>query len=152
MLVGLAGGHSVGRAHCVSFWKRLYPTADPHLTATFAAKLYDRCPKIQPTPGNPNPLNVTNPIHYTYIRNDPYSPLTMDNHYYQELLKRHGVMTVDDNLIWDNRTLPYVQLYAQDANVWKKTFMGAYQKLSEFKVLTGTQGEIRKKCTLLNKI
>ncbi|KAG0586884.1 hypothetical protein KC19_2G124800 [Ceratodon purpureus] len=143
--VAMMGGHSVGRAHCVSFKARLYPKLDPKLDLKFAKKLLNRCPtKI--------PLNSGfNPIHFTYIRNDPFSPLTLDNHYFQELLKRHGVMKVDDNLIWDARTLPYVKLFAKDAKVWKKTFLLTYQKLSEYKVLTGKQGEIRWKCSLLNK-
>jgi peroxidase len=146
-LVGdwLAGGHSVGRAHCVSFKARLYPTLDRRLTPQFAKKLLDRCPKKIP-------LHTRfNPVHFTYIRNDPFSPLTLDNHYFQELLRRHGVMKVDDNLIWDPRTLPYVKLYAKDASAWKKTLLVAYQKLSEYKVLTGTQGEIRRKCALNKK-
>lgn len=136
----------MGRAHCVSFKARLYPTLDPKLDLKFAAKLLDRCPKKIPL------HTKYNPIHFTYIRNDPFSPLTLDNHYFQELLKRHGVMKVDDNMIWDTRTLPWVKLYAKDSAVWKKTFKEAYVKLSEYKVLTGTKGELRKKCTLLNPV
>lgn len=138
--VALMGGHTVGRAHCVSFWDRIYPKFDQTLTPKFAAKLKYRCP--------PNPTHTR----FTYIRNDPKSSFSFDNHYYIILLQRQGVMKVDDNLIWDKRTLPYVKLYAADANAWRKTFTIAYQKMSEIKPLTGTQGEIRQKCSLLNKV
>lgn len=142
--VAMMGGHSVGRAHCVSFNARLYPKLDPHLTAAFAAKLLNRCPKKIPL------HTIYKPVHFTYIRNDPFSPLTLDNHYFVDLMNRQGVMKVDDNLIWDARTLPYVKLYAKDTLVWQQTFKVAYQKLSEIKPLTGTKGEIRVKCTTLN--
>lgn len=104
----------------------------------FAQFLKDRCP--------PNPPSV----HFTYFRNDPKSPLLFDNHYYVNLLDKRGLMQIDDNLIRDRRTLRYVKIYAENASVWRKVFADAYIKISEYKPLTGKQGEIRKMCSFVN--
>lgn len=66
------------------------------------------------------------------------------------LLNNKVVVKIDDNLIWDPRTLEYVELYAKNATAWGNAFADAYTKISEYKPLTGKQGEIRKICSIVN--
>jgi len=136
--VALMGAHTIGRAHCVSFNERIYPKVDPNLAPAFAKLLLHRCPA--------NPTEV----HFTYFRNDEQSPMAFDNHYYVNLLAKEGLMGIDSKLSMDPRTRPYVVKYAANANAWRTVFAAAYKQLSEFKPLTGTQGEIRKRCSYVN--
>ena len=122
----------------MSFKERIYPTVDPQMDPKFAEMLKHRCPA--------NPTSV----HFTYFRNDEQSPMAFDNHYYINLVAKQGLMGIDSKLFWDNRTKSYVVKYARDAAAWRKVFAAAYKKLSEFRTLTGKQGEIRKRCSYVN--
>lgn len=65
--------HTIGRAHCVSFQERIYPTIDPKMDPAFDQMLRYRCP-LQKN-------SSTEPVHFTYFRNDEQSPMLFDNHY-----------------------------------------------------------------------
>ncbi|CAK9198480.1 unnamed protein product [Sphagnum jensenii] len=140
--VALLGVHTVGRAHCESFGERLYPKLDPIMDPLYGAMLRKRCPGPIPNP------HVS--VHFTYMRNDPGTPMLFDNHYYVNLINRQGLMHVDQELYNDARTREYVLLYAKDQNQWHADFTQAFQILSEYKPLTGSQGQIRKQCSYIN--
>uniref|UniRef100_A0A7N1A8N8 Peroxidase n=1 Tax=Kalanchoe fedtschenkoi TaxID=63787 RepID=A0A7N1A8N8_KALFE len=137
--VAILGAHSVGRVHCKNLVQRLYPTVDPTLAPDHAAYLKGRCP----TP-NPDPNGVL------YSRFDRTTPMILDNNYYKNVLKHHGLLGIDQGLASDPRTLPYVQKFAADNGYFRDTFAKAILKLSENNPLTGVEGEIRKDCRFIN--
>ncbi|KAG2690223.1 hypothetical protein I3760_09G177300 [Carya illinoinensis] len=140
-VVALLGAHSVGRVHCVNLVHRLYPTVDPTLDPDYAEYLKGRCPT--PTP---------DPKAVFYARNDRETPMILDNMYYKNLLGHKGLLIVDQQLVSDPTTAPFVQKFADDNDYFFEQFTKAVLLLSENNPLTGDQGEIRKDCRYVNSI
>jgi peroxidase len=137
-----AGAHTIGRAHCVSFEERIYPTIDPKMNPAFGQMLRYRCPLQENTSAEQ--------VHFTYFRNDEQSPMLFDNHYYVNLVAKQGLLHINSELFWDARTKPYVLAFAKDNALWHERFAAAFTILSEHQPLTGTQGEVRKECSFVN--
>ncbi|XWS55796.1 hypothetical protein CRYUN_Cryun09bG0031500 [Craigia yunnanensis] len=137
--VALLGAHSVGRVHCVNLVHRLYPTVDPTLDPDYAEYLKGRCPSPDPDPEA-----------VLYARNDPETPMILDNMYYNNLLKRKGLLLIDQQLTSDPTTSPFVEKMAADNGYFHDQFARAVLLLSEINPLTGDQGEIRKDCRYVN--
>lgn len=138
--VALLGAHSVGRTHCVNLVERLYPEVDPSFDPDYAVYLKGRCP----TP-NPDPNEVL------YARNDRVTPMKLDNNYFKNLINHRGLLLVDQGLLSDSRTTPYVTKMAQDNNYFFAQFSRALTILSENNPLTGSDGEIRNQCRFVNR-
>ncbi|KAJ7976984.1 Peroxidase [Quillaja saponaria] len=144
IVVGLLGGHSISKVHhCINLADRLYPTVDPTLDPEYAKYLKTRCP-------NPNP-KPTDVFHHSYARSEHETLMVLDNTYYKKVLKRKGLLTVDEQLGSDPRTLPYVKKMAADNKYFHQQFSKGILMLSEINPLTGDQGEIRKNCRFVNK-
>ncbi|GMH26400.1 hypothetical protein Nepgr_028243 [Nepenthes gracilis] len=139
--VALLGAHSVGRVHCVNLVNRIYPTIDPSLDPGYAEYLKSRCP----TP-DPDPTAVE------YARNDPTTPMILDNEYYKNLLSHKGLLLVDQQLASSPMTLPYVEKMSADNSYFHDQFSSALLQLSENNPLTDDQGEIRTDCRFVNKV
>ncbi|XP_042049907.1 peroxidase 21-like [Salvia splendens] len=137
--VALLGAHSVGRVHCINLVQRLYPTVDPTLDPDYAEYLKKRCP-------SPNP----DPNAVLYSRNDRETPMVLDNMYYNNILKHKGLLVVDQHLVSDPNTYPFVQKMAADNGYFHDQFAKALLILSENNPLTGDEGEIRKDCRFVN--
>ncbi|XAR69054.1 Peroxidase [Bertholletia excelsa] len=137
--VALLGAHSVGRVHCVNLVHRLYPTVDPTLDPDYAEYLKGRCP----TP-DPDPKAVL------YARNDRETPMVLDNMYYKNVLAHKGLLLVDQQLLSDPATSPYVEKMAADNDYFREQFSRGLLLLSENNPLSGEQGEIRKDCRYVN--
>lgn len=137
--VALIGAHTVGRTHCKHLVTRLYPEVDPTLNANYSSYLKMRCPS--PTP---------DPKAVKYSRNDPVTPMKFDNNYYKNVMKMKGLLKLDNALYLDPRTKPYVEKMAEDNNYFYEQFIEGMSILTEHKVLTGSQGEIRKHCQWVN--
>ncbi|GLJ51749.1 hypothetical protein SUGI_1099790 [Cryptomeria japonica] len=138
-VVALLGAHTVGRTHCGNLVHRLYPKVDPTLNPEYAVYLKGRCPTT-----NPDPEAVV------YARNDRGTPMKFDNSYYKNLMKNKGLLVVDQQLLLDPRTSPYVEKMAQDNQYFFSQFSRALTILSENNPLTGNNGEIRKDCRFVN--
>ncbi|KAK6146984.1 hypothetical protein DH2020_017896 [Rehmannia glutinosa] len=138
--VALLGAHSVGRVHCTNIVQRLYPTVDPSLDPNYAEYLKGRCPSPYP---DPNAVE--------YARNDRETPMVLDNMYYKNILGHKGLLLVDQQLVSDPSTYPFVVKMAADNGYFHDQFSRAVVILSENNPLTGEQGEIRKDCRFINK-
>ncbi|KAG6434030.1 hypothetical protein SASPL_105651 [Salvia splendens] len=138
--VALLGAHSVGRVHCVNLVHRLYPAVDPTLDPAYAEYLKKRCPSPHPDPNG-----------VFYSRNDLETPMVLDNNYYKNILKHKGLLVVDQQLVSDPETRPFVEKMAADNGYFHDQFAKAFLILSENNPLTGDQGEIRKDCRFVNK-
>ncbi|KAH6762374.1 Peroxidase superfamily protein [Perilla frutescens var. hirtella] len=137
--VALLGAHSVGRVHCINIVHRLYPTVDPTLDPAYADYLKGRCPSPYP---DPNAVE--------YARNDRETPMVLDNMYYKNILNHKGLLLVDQQLVSDPNTYPFVEKMASDNGYFHDQFSKALLILSENNPLTGDQGEIRKDCRFVN--
>ncbi|GAA0150926.1 peroxidase [Lithospermum erythrorhizon] len=140
-VVALLGSHSVGRTHCVKLVHRLYPEVDPSLNPTHVEHMLKKCPDPLPDPKA-----------VQYVRNDRGTPMKLDNNYYRNILHNKGLMLVDHQLATDERTMPYVKKMAKNQDYFFQEYSRAITILTENNPLTGSKGEIRKKCNVANKL
>ena len=81
---------------------------------------------------------------------DPRSPLITDRNYYQDVLANRGLLTSDQTLLIDSNTANQVAQNARSPFLWMRKFPAAMVKMGRINVLTGTDGEIRKNCRVIN--
>ncbi|XP_071700972.1 peroxidase 27-like [Rutidosis leptorrhynchoides] len=140
-LVVLSGGHTVGVSHCSTITTRLYNftgkgDTDPSLDSNYATQLKSKC----------KPADTT-----TFIEMDPGSSKIFDGDYYTLVSKRRGLFQSDAALLDDKKTRDYIKLQATShGSTFIKDFQDSMVKMGKIGVLTGTNGEIRKKCTIIN--
>lgn len=140
-----AGAHTIGVSHCVAFVTRLYnfsstvPT-DPSLDPKYAALLKKKCP-----PGSAN-NNITT------VFMDTFTPETVDNLYYNGLLLKLGLFTSDAALLTDTNTATVVNASAgrRHLRTWQERFAAAMVNMGLIIELTGNEGQIRRKCSVIN--
>ncbi|XVF31516.1 hypothetical protein REPUB_Repub16aG0152700 [Reevesia pubescens] len=141
-MVTLSGAHSIGVSHCSSFSDRLYSfnkthLQDPSLDPEFARQMRKRCPR----PGSSSDPTV--PL-------DVLTPHRLDNKYYTVLKNHHGLLTSDQTLLSNRATAKIVRENARHDKAWARKFASAMIKMGYIEVLTGTKGEIRKNCRVVN--
>ncbi|XP_051138487.1 peroxidase 5-like [Andrographis paniculata] len=140
-MVTLSGAHTLGRSHCTSFSNRLYNFSgsnlpDPTLDPSYVAVLKQQCPQG----GNPNLV----------VPMDPFSPAVTDVGYYRDVLANRALFTSDQTLLTNGQTLSQVVQNAQNPFIWGRKFADAMVKMGTIGVLTGTAGEIRGDCRVIN--
>ncbi|XP_074352784.1 peroxidase 5-like [Apium graveolens] len=143
-MVILLGSHTVGRSHCTSFSNRLYnfsqtTSQDPRLDPWFARFLKALCPRDRQENINPNLVVQMN-----------RSPNLLENSYYEDVLAHRVVFTSDETLNSNSETVSLVNEYASNNTDWLVDFAEAMVKMSMIGVLTGTAGEIRSNCRVIN--
>ncbi|OMO72892.1 Plant peroxidase [Corchorus capsularis] len=145
-MVTLSGAHSIGDSHCSSFSKRLYSfnktvATDPSIDVSYVTLLKAKCPKpLNNNGANPDPL----------VPFDPVTPNRLDNNYYKNLKSSKGLLASDQTL-WDTAiTRNLVKGNVNHPSAWAKKFAAAMLHMGSIEVLTGTQGEIRKNCRVVN--
>jgi len=144
-MVTLSGAHSIGVSHCSSFSaNRLYNFSgtgqqDPSIDPGFALLLKAKCP-IQNSDSNFDP---TVPL-------DSLTPSILDGKYYWDLQLKRGVLTSDQTLMSNPSTSEMVKINSVYPFIWGKKFGSAMVKMGAIDVLTGSNGEIRKVCRIIN--
>ncbi|KAF8769038.1 hypothetical protein HU200_006995 [Digitaria exilis] len=140
-----SGAHTLGTAHCPSYASRLYDfsgahSADPSLDSEYADRLRTRCKSVGDTA--------------TLSEMDPGSYRTFDTSYYRNVAKRRGLFQSDAALLTDVNTREYVQRIATGKfdDVFFKDFGESMVKMGNVGVITGAEGEIRKKCYIPAKM
>ncbi|XP_065873062.1 peroxidase 3-like [Euphorbia lathyris] len=142
-LVLLSGAHTIGIAHCPSFSNRLYNFTglgdqDPALDTEYAANLKSR----KCTTPNDNT---------TIVEMDPGSRKTFDLTYYSNLLKRRGLFQSDSALTTNSATLSTINhLLTSSLDNFYAQFAISMEKLGQINVITGSAGQIRNHCGLVN--
>ncbi|XP_047328829.1 peroxidase 27-like [Impatiens glandulifera] len=139
-LVVLSGGHTIGVGHCNLFSNRLYNFTgkgdqDPSLNPTYAAFLKTKC------------LTVTDTV--TTVEMDPNSSLTFDADYYSVVLQKKGLFQSDAALITNQQSKKIVGELVSGAK-FTVEFAQSMKRMGAIGVLTGNDGEIRKKCNAVN--
>lgn len=146
-MVTLSGAHSIGVSHCSSFSNRLYSfnsthQQDPAMDRTLAAALKRRCPP----PSTSSGAGGRDP----FVPLDVVTPNRLDNRYYKNLRNHKGVLASDQALMSDPSTRRMVRSHANHGPGWADRFGAAMVRMGSIEVLTGTQGEIRKNCRVVN--
>ncbi|KAI4349592.1 hypothetical protein L6164_010159 [Bauhinia variegata] len=140
-LIVLSGGHTIGIGHCFLFRSRLYNFTgngdqDPSLDPTYATFLKTQCP-------NDNTDFVSS------VEMDPASSTNVDTNYYSNLLQKKGLFSSDAALLTNNDARnAVIQLVKIDR--FLNAFANSMERMGAIGVLTGTAGQIREKCWLVN--
>ncbi|PNT70450.1 hypothetical protein BRADI_2g12192v3 [Brachypodium distachyon] len=141
-MVTLVGAHTIGRSFCSSFlsriWNNTNPIVDEGLSSGYAKLLRSLCPS---TPNN----STTTVI-------DPSTPTVLDNNYYKLLPLNLGLFFSDNQLRTNAALNASVNTFADSEALWNEKFWKGMIKMGNIEVLTGTQGEIRLNCSVVNKI
>ncbi|KAI8526304.1 hypothetical protein RHMOL_Rhmol13G0298100 [Rhododendron molle] len=143
-VVVLSGGHTIGLAKCATFSFRLNSTGtgtpDPTMDSTMASDLQNRCPAS-------GDGNNTAPL-------DRNSTDLFDNHYFQNLLSGKGLLASDQILFSSDEgastTKSLVQFYSDNPSLFLADFANSMIKMGNISPLTGSSGEIRKNCRVVN--
>ncbi|KAF6990891.1 hypothetical protein CFC21_008039 [Triticum aestivum] len=111
---------------------------DPTLEPQYMMRLKSKCASL-----NDNT---------TLVEMDPGSFKTFDTDYFKLVSKRRGLFHSDGALLTDPFTRAYVQRHATGAfkNEFFAHFADSMIKMGNANPLTGSQGEIRKKCSVVN--
>ena len=145
MLVHIAGGHTIGVAHCNLFKDRLYNfqntgRPDPSMDSSLLQKLRSKCPQNTASSETAN------------LDQNVLSAFVVDNSYYRQIKAGRGVIQIDQELAYDPITQSTVTAIAINSYSFSEKFGQAMVKLGAVGVLTGTQGEIRKSCGAVNTL
>ncbi|KAA8543175.1 hypothetical protein F0562_021330 [Nyssa sinensis] len=138
-LVVLSGGHTIGLGHCNFFSNRLYNFTgkgdqDPSLNSTYAAFLKTQCKNLTDT---------------TTVEMDPQSSQNFDADYFVILKQKKGLFQSDAALLTNKESSKYVGELVNQPKFFVE-FGQSMERMGAISVLTGTAGEIRKKCSVIN--
>ncbi|KAI3675274.1 hypothetical protein L1987_84862 [Smallanthus sonchifolius] len=130
-VVALSGAHTIGLAQCFTFKHRLFDfkgtgQPDPKLDSS-------ACPNVDNSNTNLNSLDMVT----TYM---------FDNAYYRNLVNNAGLLESDQALMSDPRTASMVNDYSMYPYLFYRDFSTSMVKLGNIAVITGLNGEVRKKC------
>ncbi|XP_072955386.1 peroxidase 3-like [Typha angustifolia] len=142
-LIWLSGAHTIGVAHCNFFSSRLYNFTgkgdqDPSLDSEYAANLkMNKCKTLTDNT--------------TLVEMDPGSFRTFDLDYYRNLVKRRGLFSSDAALITNPAAKSaIINILNGPPATFFQVFAQSMQKMGAIEVKTGSMGEIRKKCAVIN--
>ena len=110
---------------------------DPTLNSAYAGQLRQRCPQ------DSTDASLVVPM-------DPRTPFVTDVNYYQDILANRGLFTSDQTLLTDSNTVSEVNQNAMSQSMWLRKFAAAMVKMGQIDVVTGTSGEIRTNCRVIN--
>ncbi|NP_001313858.1 peroxidase P7-like precursor [Gossypium hirsutum] len=133
-LTALSGGHTIGLARCTTFRGRIYN--DTNIDANFAATRRANCP-ASGGDNNLAPLDIQTPTRF-------------DNDYFRNLVARRGLLHSDQELFNGGSQDALVRTYSNNPATFSADFAAAMVKMGNISPLTGTQGEIRRNCRVVN--
>ncbi|XP_027367263.1 peroxidase 3-like [Abrus precatorius] len=139
-LVVLSGAHTIGVGHCSSFSSRLYNFTgkgdqDPSLNPTYAAFLKTKCKSLSDTT--------------TTVEMDPGSSTKFDSDYYPNLLQKKGLFQSDAALLTREEAEDIAKELVDEDKFFTE-FAQSMKRMGAIEVLTGSQGQIRTKCSVVN--
>ncbi|CAL5038424.1 unnamed protein product [Urochloa decumbens] len=150
-MVVLSGAHTIGRARCAMFNNRLSASSvDPTLDASMAAGLRSLCDGGD---GNQT-ASLDGSTSDDYYLGGYCSDNCFDNGYYQNLLSGKGLLSSDQGLFSSpegvaSGTKDLVLAYSDDMDKFINDFGWSLFKMGNI-ALTGSDGEIRKNCRVVN--
>ncbi|OIV91305.1 hypothetical protein TanjilG_01836 [Lupinus angustifolius] len=138
-LVVLSGAHTIGVGHCNLLRNRLYNFTgkgdqDPSLDTRYAAFLKRKCQSGDIT---------------TTVDMDPGSPTNFNTDYYPNLLQKKGLFSSDAALLRQQQSADIVKELVDEGKFFLE-FAQSMKRLGAIGVLTGSAGEIRNDCSVVN--
>ncbi|XP_047081382.1 peroxidase 70-like [Lolium rigidum] len=135
-LTTLSGAHTIGFSQCVNFRDHIYNGTN--IDPAFATLRKRNCPAVAPT-GDSNlaPFDVQ-------------TQLVFDNAYYRNLVAKRGLLHSDQELFNGASQDALVQLYVANPSLFASDFVAAMIKMGNIGPLTGTAGQIRRNCRVVN--
>ncbi|KAK8643715.1 hypothetical protein V6N13_012998 [Hibiscus sabdariffa] len=133
-LTALSGGHTIGQARCTTFRARIYN--DTNIDPNFAATRRANCP-ASGGDNNLAPLDIQTPTRF-------------DNNYYRNLVAQRGLLHSDQELFNGGSQDALVQTYSNNPNTFSSDFVAAMVRMGNISPLTGSSGEIRRNCRMVN--
>ncbi|GAB4859662.1 hypothetical protein Ancab_011143 [Ancistrocladus abbreviatus] len=133
-MTALSGGHTIGQARCVTFRPHIYNDTD--VDSKFATLRKSTCPF---TSGDDNLAPI-----------DIQTPTRFDNRYYKDLLVKQGLFRSDQELFNGGSQDSLVKSYSSHPNLFNRDFVSAMIKMGNIAPLTGTEGQIRLNCRVVN--
>ncbi|KAK7312878.1 hypothetical protein VNO77_37091 [Canavalia gladiata] len=133
-LTVLSGGHTIGQAQCQFFRNRIYN--ETNIDANFANTRKANCPA---SGGDTNLAPL-----------DTLTPNRFDNNYYNDLVTRRGLLHSDQVLFNGGSQDALVRTYSGNNAAFFRDFAASMVKMGNISPLTGTSGEIRKNCRVVN--
>ncbi|TKY71451.1 Cationic peroxidase 2 [Spatholobus suberectus] len=135
-LVILAGGHTIGTTACQFFADRIYSAngTDSSIDPSFVPFMRQICPQNQPT---------------KRVALDTGSQFKFDTSYFANLKRGHGILRSDQVLWTDASTRGIVQKFLA-TGPFNVEFGKSMVKMGNIELKTGTHGEIRRKCSVIN--
>ncbi|KAK7290687.1 hypothetical protein RIF29_05283 [Crotalaria pallida] len=133
-MVTLLGAHTIGVAHCDFFKQRLNDPNSNNLDPDLAAKFSNICAK-----NNPPPVFL-----------DQNTSFLFDNQFYNQILLKRGVLSIDSQLALDPSSRGLVSTFAGNNGNFLQSFADAMIKMGSIGVLVNNDGEIRKNCRAIN--
>ncbi|CAK9326791.1 unnamed protein product [Citrullus colocynthis] len=133
-MVALSGSHTIGQAQCFLFRNRIYNQSN--IDAGFASTRRRNCPTSGGN-GNLAPLDLV-------------TPNSFDNNYFKNLVQRKGLLETDQVLFNGGSTDNIVTEYSRDPTAFKSDFAAAMIKMGDIQPLTGSKGQIRNICGIVN--
>ncbi|KAF7091798.1 hypothetical protein CFC21_094353 [Triticum aestivum] len=138
-MVTLSGAHTIGISHCSSFSSsfsdRLNPSTSD-MDPTLMSSLREQC---KSDTGSDN----------TVVQ-DIKTPNKVDNKYYKNVLSHEVLFSSDAALMTADDTSAAVRANAKDNGVWEEKFKAAMVRMGAIDVKTNLNGEIRRKCGVVN--
>ncbi|KAL0537662.1 hypothetical protein IC582_026645 [Cucumis melo] len=134
-LVVLSAGHTLGVARCSTFRTRIYN--DTNIDTKFATTLQRNCPQ---SGGDDN------------LKGLDKTPNFFDNAYFKALLTNKGLLHSDQELFGggNSDSDDLVKYYSRYPSAFRNDFGSSMIKMGNMNPLTGTDGEIRANCRLVN--
>ncbi|CAL4970362.1 unnamed protein product [Urochloa decumbens] len=135
-LTALSGAHTIGFVQCKNFRGHIYNDTD--INAAFAALHQRTCPAAQGS-GDSNlaPLDVQ-------------TQLVFDNAYYRNLVGQRGLLHSDQELFNGGSQDALVRQYSANPALFASDFAAAMVKMGNISPLTGSAGQIRSNCRVVN--
>ncbi|CAN1262791.1 Peroxidase 5 [Linum perenne] len=139
-MVALSGAHTLGQAQCFTFRDRIYRIYGNayDIDANFASTRRRQCPSAAGN-GDGNLAAM-----------DLVTPNSFDNNYFRNLMQRRGLLQSDQVLFSGGSTDGIVQEYSRNPRLFTSDFAAAMVRMGDIEPLTGTRGEIRRVCTVVN--
>jgi len=132
-MTALSGAHTIGLAQCLNFNDRIYK--DTNIDPSFAALRRQTCPSS----GNRNLAHI-----------DVQTPAAFDAAYYRNLLAKRGLFHSDQALFNGGSEDALVRQYSANPALFQSDFAKAMVKMGNIHPLTGSAGEIRANCHVVN--
>ncbi|GMH12131.1 hypothetical protein Nepgr_013972 [Nepenthes gracilis] len=133
-MTALSGAHTIGLGRCVTFRAHIYNDTD--IDKDFATLRKATCPF---SGGDDNLAPI-----------DLQTPTKFDNRYYQDLRHRRGLFHSDQELFNGGSQDELVKSYSNDDGLFDRDFTAAIIKMGNISPLTGSEGEIRLNCSVVN--